>query len=218
MNRAKWTWVATLIAIYAALWIWHGGNGDPISEAEGEELLAQLEQAYGVSRDDPPGSGESTNFIRNMVEMIPRDDGREFYAVNLEQLKEGEEARAADQRYGQMVIPLVFAHGGHPVFVGDRAGSMLGDYGADVDRVAVIRYRSLRDMIEMILTPEMQAGSDDKFLSLDHTEVIIVRPFLSFVQMRLIAGALFVILGLAGIALIGFVQKRRASAKPNPAQ
>ncbi len=218
MNQVKWAWIGSLLVLYAAFWIWHGGNGDPISEEEGEELLVQLEQAYGVSRDDPTDSGESTSFIRNMVDMIPKDDGREFYAVNLEQLKEGEEARAADQRYATMVIPLVFARGGYPVFVGDRAGSMLGDYGADIDRVAVMRYRSLRDMIDMVLSPEMQAGSNDKFLSLDHTEVIIVRPFVSFAQMRVIVGAILLIIAVAGIAVIGWVQNRRASGNRSAPQ
>jgi len=208
MNKAKWIWLGLLAVIYAGFWVWHGGDGEPIGEAEGERLLVQLEEAYGISRDNTQAGSENGSFLRNMVEMIPNDNGREFYAVNLEQLKAGEEARAADQRYGRMVMPLIFKRGGYPVFVGTRAGSMLGDYGAEIDRVAVVRYRSLRDMIDMVLDPAMQAGSRDKFLSLDHTEVMIVRPFISFAQMRLIVGAIFVFLGVVGLLVIGQLQKR----------
>ncbi len=208
MNKAKWIWLGVLAAVYAGFWVWHGGDGEPIGEAEGEQLLVQLEEAYDVSRDNLEAGSENGSFLRNMVEMIPNDDGREFYAVNLEQLKAGDEARAADQRYARMVMPLIFERGGYPVFVGMRAGSMLGDYGAEIDRVAVVRYRSLRDMIDMALDPEMQAGSGDKFLSLDHTEVMIIRPFISFAQMRLIVGAIFVFLGVIGLLVIGQLQKR----------
>jgi len=208
MTKAKAIWLGVLAMIYAGFWVWHGGNGEPIGDAEGEQLLAQMQQAYGVSSDDPGVDSEQGNFVRNMVEMIPNDDGKEFYAVNLEQLKDGEEARAADQRYASMVMPLIFKRGGYPVFVGTRAGQMLGDYGAELDRVAVIRYRSLRDMIDMVLDPQMQAGNGDKFLSLDHTEVVIVRPFISFAQMRLIVGCIVLLIGIAGWIVIGRLQRR----------
>jgi hypothetical protein len=211
MTKAKWIWLGALALIYAIFWVWHGGNGDPIGEAEGEQLLIQMEEAYGVSRDDPAIEGEGS-FIRNMVDMIPRDDGKEFYAVNLERLKQGDEAEAADQRYASMVMPLIFKRGGYPVFVGRRAGLMLGDYGAEVDRVAVVRYRSLRDMIDMVLDPAMQAGSGDKFLSLDHTEVMIIRPMISFAQMRLIVAAIFILLGVVGLLVIGRFEKKGAEA------
>ena len=51
----------------------------------------------------------------------------------------------------------------------------------DVDRVIVVRYRSLRDLIEMSNDPAMAKGADFKLASMDHTEVFIVKPTISVV-------------------------------------
>lgn len=203
MTKAKGIWLSLLAALYATFWVWYGGNGEPLGEAESERLIAQIEQAYGVALEEAPQG----SMLRNLSDMAPKDDGKEFYAVNLEQLKEGPEAEAADRAYTDIVFPLLFERGGHPVFVADTAGLMLGNYGAQVDRVAVVRYRSLRDLFDMVLDPAMQRGSEYKFASLDHTEVFIVRPFLSFVQVRLLVGLVFVLLAGVGMAVIARLGK-----------
>jgi len=209
MNVTKSVWLGAVALFYAAFWVWYGGNGDPLNKAEADALLAEMEDLYGGSLE---GAARGS-MLRNLTEMAPRDDGKEFYAVNLERLKQGPEAEAADHRYVDMVFPLLFERGGHPVFVGDRAGLLLGDYGAEVDRVAVVRYRSLRDLFDMILDPEMQEGNGDKFASLEHTEVFIVRPAISFVQVRLIVGLLLGLIAIGGVVLIGAVQKRKGAKR-----
>lgn len=206
MTRGKWLWLGAIAALYATFWYWYGGNGDPLTEGESEALIAEMEQAYGRSLDGAP----EASMLRNLAEMAPKDDGKEFYAVNLERLKVGPEAEAADRRYAEMVFPLLFERGSHPVFVGDRAGLMLGTYGNDVDRVAVVRYRSLRDLFDMILDPAMQAGNGDKFASLEHTEVFIIRPVISFVQVRILVGLLLAVIALVGLLVIGRRRRRAA--------
>lgn len=199
MSKLKIGWIAFLFILFAAFWVWYGGNGTPISQAEGEALIERLEARYDVSlAEAPPGS-----FIRNLADMIPHDDGREFYAVNLETRKDGEEALASEQRYSEIVLPLLLRRAGHPVFVSERAGLMLGEYGDEIDRVAVVRYRSLRDMIEMALDPAMIEGRDYKYGALEHTEVFITRPTISFVQIRLLLGLILLIIGFAGVKIIG---------------
>ena len=76
MNRAKWIWLGCLGLIYASFWIWYGGNGDPISEEEGLEMLAEVERIHGVRLEDTPEGSMS----RNLRDMLPNDDGKEFYA------------------------------------------------------------------------------------------------------------------------------------------
>ncbi|WP_162558850.1 hypothetical protein [Sphingorhabdus sp. EL138] len=46
--KFKTIWVVLLGILYASFWIWYGGNGDPISQTEGEKMLAQVE-SYMVS-------------------------------------------------------------------------------------------------------------------------------------------------------------------------
>jgi hypothetical protein len=205
MNRAKWLWLGCLGLIYASFWIWYGGNGDPLSREEGLAMLAEVEQLHGVKLEDTPEGSMS----RNLRAMLPNDDGKEFYAVNLETRADGPEALKAEARYAEIVFPLLFERGGHPVFVSERAGLMLGKYGDGIDRVAVVRYRSLRDLIDMIADERMLEGNAFKTASLAHTEVFITRPSITFVQVRLMMALLLSLIAIAGIVLIGRVQKRR---------
>ncbi|OAO00648.1 hypothetical protein A8B75_18140 [Sphingomonadales bacterium EhC05] len=208
MTKAKWIWLALLVLIYASFSTWYGGNGDPLSQAEGEAMIKQMEQTYGMTVEDAPEG----SMIRNLTAMLPNDDGKEFYAVNLETRKKGAAALESESKYGDIVIPLLFERGGHPVFISERAGLMLGKYGNEIDRVAVVRYRSLRDLIDMILDPAMLEGRKFKYGALEHTEVFITRPTITFVQVRLIVGLLFLVLGLTGFWLIGL----RQESVPNP--
>ena len=208
MNRAKWIWLASLGLIYASFWIWYGGNGDPISEEEGLEMLAEIERLHGVRLEDTP-EGSMT---RNLRDMLPNDDGKEFYAVNLETRAEGPEAQEAEAKYAAIVMPLLLERGGHPVFLSERAGLMLGKFGEEVDRVAVVRYRSLRDLLDMIADEKMVEGNAFKNASLAHTEVFITRPTITLVQVRLMVGMFLALIAIAGVAVIGRVQARRANA------
>lgn len=200
----KPVWVGFLLASFVAFSLWYGGHGKPITPAEGAMLLERFDAIY-------PDRAESNHSFRSNIEdMIRRDDGNEFYAVNLEQLKPGDAAKAADAAYTRMVVPLLLKRAGHPVFVSERAGLMLGDYGASVDRVAVVRYRSLRDMIEMPLQPAMQSGEQNKFAALEHTEVFITRPTVTFMHVRVFLAIILVLIGWIGLKLINFVAARKA--------
>lgn len=202
MNKIKIGWGVALFLVFLLFSNWYGGNGKPLSAEEGLALLAEMDENFA---DAAP---EERVLIDNLRAMIPNDDGKEFYAVNLERIKHGEDARAADARYARVVFPQMFKRGGHPVFVSRRAGLMLGDYGEDVDRVAVVRYRSLRDLINMANDPAMVAGSYHKFDALEHTEVFITRPIVSFMQIRVLVALILIVLGLAGLKVIDLVANR----------
>ena len=192
----KGAWIGILLVVFLAFSTWYGGNGKPISTEEGAELLTQLRATY-----DTPGSS-TRGFVENMEAMIPNDDGKEFYAVNLEQLKSGEAARESDRAYGAIVMPLLFKRASHPVFLSQPAGLMLGEYGDQVDRVAVVRYRSLRDLITMTLEPAMIEGEHYKFAALDHTEVFITRPTITFMHVRFVLALILTLIGLLGLKLM----------------
>ncbi len=200
--RIKIAWAVLVAVIFIAFSTWYGGATKPISAEEGQILLQQIEQTYRDADDSERG------FIANIEQMIPRDDGREFYAVNLENLKDGPEAAQADRAYAKIVFPLLLKRGGHPVFVSERVGLMLGQYGNQVDRVAVIRYRSLRDLIDMVLDPAMKEGEAHKFAALDHTEVFITRPTITFIQVRITFGLFLILLGWLGLRGIDWLAKR----------
>jgi len=209
MSKIRWVkigWVAILGLLFLVFSTWYGGNGKPLTPEEGTELLRQLRASYADTSDNQSG------FADNIEDMIAEDDGKEFYAVNLEQLKSGEQAEAADRAYGRVVFPLLLKRGGHPVFVSYREGLMLGEYGNEVDRVAVVRYRSLRDLINMAKDPAMIAGSHHKFDALDHTEVFITRPAITFMHIRLTIALILLLVGWCSLKLIDIISSKRAPA------
>ncbi len=201
--RFKIAWLVILAALFVWFSAWYGGNSKPISEDEGRALIERLHDTFGDNVDNGRG------FIANLETMIPNDDGREFYAVNLENLKEGPEAEHGDREYAKIVFPQLLKRGGHPVFISKRVGLMLGQYGNQVDRVAVVRYRSLRDMIDMVLDPSMEAGEVHKFAALDHTEVFITRPTITFIHVRITLALLLILIGWLGLRGIDRIANRR---------
>ncbi|MEO1475946.1 MAG: hypothetical protein AAFS13_06140 [Pseudomonadota bacterium] len=206
MQTFKYAWTGFLILIFIAFSLWYGGRTTPLTVEEGTALLNEITELH-IEAGNPTGTD---GFRQNMLDMIPKDDGREFYAINLESLKPGNEAREADAAYGRHVIPALLKRGSFPVYVGDRSGLMLGQYGEEIDRVAIVRYRSLRDMLEMNTDPAMIDGVPYKFASLDHTEVFISRPVVSAVQVKLLVGLTLVLLGIAGWYLPGLISRVKA--------
>nr|WP_070959947.1 hypothetical protein [Hyphomonas sp. Mor2] len=204
--RLKLAWTLLLAIFFIWFCAWYGGAGKPISLEEGQRLLERLQHTHG---DDDAGQ---RGFLTNVAEMIPRDDGREFYAVNLENLKDGPEAERADRAYAAIVMPLLFKRASHPVIVSERVGLMLGEYGNEVDRVAVVRYRSLRDMIDMAAEPAMDEGEVYKFAALDHTEVFITRPFITFMHIRITLALILILIGWLGLRGMDWFSRRARQA------
>ena len=205
MKTFKYVWTGFLILIFIAFSVCYGGHTKPLTVEEGTALLNKI-TALHTEAGNPTGADR---FRQNMLDMIPKDDGREFYAINLETLKPGAEAREADAAYGRRVIPALLKRGSFPVYVGDRSGLMLGKFGEKVDRVAIVRYRSLRDLLDMNTDPAMIEGVPYKFASLDHTEVFVSRPVVSAVQVKLLVGLVLVLLGIAGWCLPGIISRLR---------
>lgn len=208
MLKFKIGWAAILALFFLTFSTWYGGNGKPITLEEGERLIQELRAFHGSSGSARRG------FVDNLAEMIPRDDGKEFYAVNLENLKEGEAARISGETYSGIVMPQLFQRAGHPVFDSERVGLMLGEYGNEVDRVIVVRYRSLRDLIDMSIDPAMKEGRVYKYGALDHTEVFITRPTITFVHVRITLALLLLLIGWLGWRGLDWVSGR-AQKSPN---
>ncbi len=134
-----------------------------------------------------------------MVErLIAQDDGREFYMLNLEQLKSGPTAEAEDRAYSRIVLPALLKRGSMPVYVGRVRGLLLGNDPNAFQRAAIVRYRSLRDFLIIFTDPEVQGGVEHKFASMAYTEARATSPILSLLAIQVTAGAIFILLGIAG--------------------
>jgi hypothetical protein len=191
-------WVALWAVLYGAFFVWYGGAGQPLTAEEGQALMARIRAVHGGSAS----AGLHPEFLPNVEALIARDDGREFFMINLDTMIDTPAARAADAAYARIVIPLLLARGSFPIFAGTTRGKVLGDYADGVQRVAVVRYRSLRDFLDMNADPTMKEGAPHKFASMTHTEVFPTAPLFTAVQVRLTVGLAVVLVAWLGLAVM----------------
>lgn len=186
-------WLVLVAGCFVALCVWYGGDGRPLTRSEGAALLNQI-----AAQSAPDVRGLHPEFRHNLESLIAHDDGREFVMVNLEILRPGTVAEREDAAYARAVIPALLKRGCLPIYVGKVAGPVLGTGELTVQRVGLVRYRSLRDLLLMNLDPRMIAGAPHKFAALERTQVLVSRPILNFAAVRLIAGLAFAFVGLTG--------------------
>lgn len=195
------TLVAVLALLYAAFVLWYGGRGAPLTQAETDALFATI--AERASREPNP-DGHLREHLRALV---AQDDGNEFYMVNLIRYRAQAQyppgydlpgnALDADLRYGRAIMPFLLRHGGVPVFLGEVQGRFLHQAGdAEWHRVAVVRYRSRRDLLRMVAALAGRDVAMHKWASIERTHVFPVKPLLSFVAVRGFVAVLLVALGL----------------------
>ena len=149
------------------------------------------------------------------------DDGRAFYNINLMQYRvqaqypDGQardgivSGRDANTAYSNVVIPLLLERAGYPVFGSTKTSNLMmsADAGADFfEDLAVVRYRSRRDMLEMVLDPRFLAGAPHKFASLEKN---IASPSIPFVVVdaRALVAVLLLVITLLWTARFGAQQR-----------
>ncbi len=172
------------IALYLLFHFWYGGNSNPISKEEGDLLMKNIKNAQSAE--------DYSDIQLNFESAIQRDDGKEFYMINLETEKLDPNAKSADLSYAKLVLPMLIKRGSFPIYVGSFFSTIIGDFGKGITRVAIVRYRSLRDFLDMNADPDMVKGAPFKFASLQHTEVFATKPTISLLTIRTtFAGLLF---------------------------
>ena len=175
MHRRYVTWIA-LIATYGAFLTWHISFKPPLTE---DEISAYFDDAGAVG---VPNFVSTDAFMSFMAE----DSRRPFFMLNLIELKsaasypEGypssiESAEDADAAYGNKVIRLLLARGSYPLLQMTPYEVLIDSVGgqaARFDKAVVVRYRSRRDLFEMITSPEFQEAEIHKWASIERTLVV----------------------------------------------
>jgi len=198
------------ILIYTAFLIWYGGKGKPLSTTEVESLLAEMQKRAGK----PQGTGSETSLLNQFRALAKSDDGHEYYMVNLLKFRQkalyppgspyNEDPMAANNRYNRAIIPLLLKHGGHPVFDSLVLGRFIHPESADDwDHVAMVRYRSRRDMLKMAAEIAGKGADIHKWAALEKTQVFPVRPLFNLTFIRASAGIIL----MAIAVLIGLLLK-----------
>jgi hypothetical protein len=195
---------AGALAVHLAFVAWYGGTRGALRPDEIDAHLARL--AAGAGERSP----ERLAAVRAFLEA---DDGREFFMVNLVRMQAGEDAPRVLERYTGPFLGALLLRAGHPAFVAPAVATYLEDWGVDADPgwsfAGVVRYRSRRDMIELVNDPAFASWHANKRAAIATTLAFPATPARVFVGPRVWVGlALSLVAALAHLALLA----RRGSA------
>jgi len=211
-------WIVALVA-YAGFLGWYANWRGPLSATEVDALMADI-AASGAGDVGGTDMGELRAFLAD-------DDGREFYMLNLVRfspdpvrdaatgkLKSAEETLAG---YTGMFIPALMARGGHPAIFARKAGPFVDTWGVepgpDWSVIGYMRYRSRRDLAELIADPRFGGAHAFKFAAMPETASFPTQPML----MALLSPIVWVGMALALVAALAqiiwlLLQGRRGNA------
>ena len=176
-------WGTALLA-YGAFRLWYDNWSGPLKPAEINAFLAQMAGRFEAT-------GNSPNVLRAFLEA---DDGREFVMLNLvkAQLDPVEDPQTGQmvqgfellKRYSKRFMPVLFRNGGHPGIVGRKVGGYVDAWNTEPDPgwtvFGLMRYRSRRDMLKLVMDPAFMAGHPDKLLGTLATFSFPTQRVLSF--------------------------------------
>jgi len=196
-----------LLLLYIAFLVWYGGRGKPLTAAEIEAFMTELEVlATEANKQD---------LLAGVRSLLAQDDGREFVMQNLVRYRAkalyppghehlGDDPRAADRRYGKAIIPHLLRYGNVPVFIARRTGSFIEPAQAEAwHYVAMVRYRSRRDFLRFALSIERAADiAVHKWAAIETTHIFPVRPVVSLILVRGAVGGLLALLAAAAALLL----------------
>ena len=201
---ASYGLVVVLALLYVTFLFWYGGRGEPMTAEEVNRRLDAISASTnGKSQAVDQASGE---ILAELKQLASSDDGNEFFMVNLIKYRQrslyppgsnyDENALAADARYNRALVPYLIKYGGVPVFVGSSQGRFI-DKGGDMewDRVAVVRYRSRRDLLNMALDIAPLGVAVHKWASIEKTQVFPVAPIISLFTVRALVAAVLAVIG-----------------------
>ena len=185
--------------LYLLFFLWYTNLSGPLSDEE----IKLFEETFS-ERSDMERKEILLNFMKE-------DDGRDFYMINLLDNKEspitmeatGEGATAMDLQahYMEYMFPEMLKRATHPIFFESVLGSALDILAApgmeNWEIVAIFRYRSRRDLLEISANPIFFERHDYKIEGLDKTIAIPVEtPFIFDVRTQL-----FIILLAIGLII-----------------
>ncbi|MES0872726.1 hypothetical protein [Sinimarinibacterium thermocellulolyticum] len=196
--------VAALLLLYAGFIAWYDADRAVLSEADLAAYFAQIRARAGSSEGE--GHGQERLF-EELRRLAASDDGDEFYMLNLIDFRDeaqyppgsayGGSALDADARYNRAIVPVLLRHGGHPLFLGTPMGRFLDEPGDHTawERVALVRYRSRRDLVEMVVALAGAGIGVHKWASIEKTQVFPVKPVFGLFFVRVPVALLLAALG-----------------------
>ena len=200
-RRLSWCW-AILAVVYAVFFFWYTSFGGPLRD---EEIAHYTE----VLAEAPEVGDRSDRWIRFMES----DTGNDFAMWNavdlldtprpVEGVEPGDTAQDVVNRYSEPFFAQALGRASHPVMGGSAANTALDVWGIegaeDWDAGLLVRYRSRRDLMEMMeemVTSNVNIHSF-KVAAVEKTIAFPIDPWFYPGDPRLLLALVFIVLGLA---------------------
>ncbi|EHQ58364.1 hypothetical protein OMB55_00021110 [gamma proteobacterium HIMB55] len=157
-----------ILFTYAAFWFWYTPSGGPLTNEEIRFYLDQIDSDEG----------------RAQVEAFAREDtGRSFYMLNALDLDEspgsvegaptGADGQQLMDLYMEHMLPALLARASHPAFFGTAVGKSIEVVGVENaetwDTGALVRYRSRKDLLDIVTNPDFRGRHHFKVAALEKT-------------------------------------------------
>jgi hypothetical protein len=199
-NKRTGLWLVPGV-IYVVFCLWYTNLGGPLSNAEIDSFVAQLEQ-----------NGATAARIASIRRFMEEDSGNQFIMINALDMREnppdlpatGPDATASDliNHYMEHMYPAQFARASHPIFFGRAVSDAMDISGIDGaehwEMGALFRYRSRRDIMAISTNPLFAERHDYKMGALEKTIAYPVEPSLYLSDPRLL-------LALILFSLVSFI-------------
>ena len=201
-----WIWIAAVL-LYGVFWFWYVGTPRPLTRTEVDAHMATVAAS---------GMGVTPEQVAMLRAFLEADDGREFFMLNLVRINQGpvvapgatkeSDARTVLDGYTRHFMPALFRRAGHPAFFGRAAGGYLEQWNVAPDPGwsfgAAIRYRSRRDMIELVVDPRFSNAHEFKAAAIATTFAFPTSPGFVMVGPKVWVGLVLALLAaLAQLAL-----------------
>ena len=201
-----WIWIAAVL-LYGVFWFWYVGTPRPLTRTEVDAHMATVAAS---------GMGVTPEQVAMLRAFLEADDGREFFMLNLVRINQGpvlapgatetSDARTVLDGYTRHFMPALFRRAGHPAFFGRAAGGYLEQWNVAPDPGwsfgAAIRYRSRRDMIELVVDPRFANAHEFKAAAIATTFAFPTSPGFVMVGPKIWVGlVLALVAALAQLAL-----------------
>ena len=190
-----------LIVIFLSFSCWYDGWCiSRLTEEEGKDLYKAMS---GQRVEDQTTSSVNPNSIDVFTRT---DDGKQFYMLNIIKDKpkdlNGKNIGAfesIDKNYAKVTFPLLFKHGCHPVLVSKPLNTFSQPaIEEEWNAIFIIRYRSRRDLYNVVTNPKFQKAWEFKLSTIESTTVIPSIPVLPGLNLKWILGLILLLIGWIG--------------------
>ena len=200
MSIALIIWL-TAFLLYAIFWLWYVGIRKPLSKTEIDHYLAELKKY----------NNNSSQGLNDLREFLENDTGKSFVMVNsillkekpdlVDGVKEGDSSLKTLIAYHKPFMKMMLKRGGIGIFQGRVAGKsvdVIGIDNAEEWKISGInRFRSRRDLMEILIHPTFHEKHELKFAALSKSIAYPVDPWFQLGGLTLVVG-----LALALVAAI----------------